>query len=78
MDPGCLDRLVAVARQHGWTIYGAGFIRVTNPEWPTLDGMIILARGTTRDLLDEFLEWISAQPEVTLAAVPRCGDEEYA
>ena len=74
-DPVCLDRLVAAARRYGWTIHGAGFIRVINLEWPTLDGMIILARGTTREGLDEFLEWLDAQPDVTLAGVPRVGDE---
>jgi hypothetical protein len=39
--------------------------------------MIVLERDTTGDMLDEFLEWLEAQPAGELAGVPRRGDEEY-
>jgi hypothetical protein len=76
-DPACLDRLVADARKAGWSIYGAGFIEVTNPEWPTLDAMIVLDAGTGDGPLWEFVEWLDGQPDVKFAAIPRRGNEEY-
>ena len=77
MDAGCLDRLMAAARRDGWAVYGAAFLEMVNTEWPTLDAMIILERGTSEDRLHEFLEWLRAQPDVALSAVPRLGDEDY-
>ena len=76
-DRACLDELVAAARADGWSIHGAGFSDITNPEWKTLDAMIVLARGTSEDSLGEFLQWLDARPDVELAAVPRLGNEEY-
>jgi hypothetical protein len=76
-DPSCLDRFVAAARQAGWGIYGGGFIDVTNPEWPTLDAIVVLARDTTQATLNAFLRWLEKRPDVRLAAIPRNGTEEY-
>jgi len=76
IDAGCLDRLMDAARQSGWAVYGADFLNFP-PDWPTLEAMIILERGMSDDRLHEFLEWLNAQPDVSLCAVPRLGDEEY-
>lgn len=76
-DPSCLDRLVGAARAAGWPVHGGGFIEVTDPDRPTLDAIIVLAAGTDGDLLDDFLEWLGQRSDVTLAAVPRRGDEQY-
>jgi len=77
MDVRCLDRLMAAARQSGLPVYGASFLDFP-PDWPTLEAMIILERGTSEDRFDEFWAWLDAQPDVSVAAVPRRGDEEYA
>jgi hypothetical protein len=76
-DPVCLDRLITAARAAGWAIHGGAFVEVTNPDWPTLDAMIILEAGTAQAKLDEFLEWLGKRSDVQLAAVPRRGDETY-
>ena len=77
-DRGCLQALLARAQRAGWRIYGAGFLEVTNPAWRTLDASLVLERGTPEDVLVDFVVWISDQPDVTLAAVPRTGREQYA
>jgi hypothetical protein len=76
-DPICLDELIDAARVAGWPIHGGGFIEITNPDWPTLDAMIVLEAGTDDARLDDFLEWLGEYPDVTLAAVPRRGSEDY-
>jgi hypothetical protein len=76
-DPTCLDRLIGAARADGWPVHGGGFIEVTNPDWPTLDAIIVLDAGTDGARLDGFVEWLGERPDVTLAAVPRLGNEEY-
>ena len=76
-DPSCLDRLIRAARTAGWPVYGGGFIDVTNPDWPTLDAMIVLDAGTDDGRLDAFLEWLGQRSDVSLAAVPRRGTEQY-
>ena len=76
-DHGVLDNLVAAARSAGFPVHGAGFLEVTNPDWPTVDALIILRRGTTAAQLDAFTDWLSEQSDVALAAIPRRGDEEY-
>jgi hypothetical protein len=76
IDAGCLDRLMAAARQSGLPVYGVSFLTFP-PDWPTLEAMIILERGTSEDRFDEFWAWLNAQPDVSLVAVPRLGDEEY-
>ena len=73
----CLDDLVVAARRDGWPVHGAGFLEVRNPKWRTIDAFIVLARGTGQDTLGEFVVWLEEQPAVGLAAIPRCGDEEY-
>lgn len=45
-DRDCLDRLLAAARASGWPSYGAGFLDIPNPNWRTLDAMIVLDAGT--------------------------------
>ncbi len=77
-DRGCLGAFIADARAAGWPIYGGGFIEMTNPEWPTLDAMLVLERGTSEDTLFEFVAWIEEQPRVRLATIPRTGQETYA
>lgn len=77
-DPGCLDGLIGAARAAGWPVYGGGFIEVTNPDWPTLDAIIVLDAGTGDARLDHFLEWLGQRSDVALAAVPRRGNERYA
>lgn len=76
-DRSCLERLIGAARSAGWPVYGGGFIEVMNPDWPTLDAMIVLDAGTDDARLDAFLEWLGQRLDVSLAAVPRRGNEEY-
>ena len=76
-DRKCLDHLLAAAKESGWPIYGAGFIEILNPDWRTLDALIVLAADTGEDRLGAFLTWLDEQPEVTLTAVPRTGTETY-
>jgi len=76
-DHRCLADLIDAARAADWPVHGGGFIEITNPEWPTLDAMIVLAAGTDATRLDDFLEWLDQRSDVELAAVPRRGDEAY-
>lgn len=76
-DPMCLPAFVSAARDAGWRIYGAGFLTVENPAWPTLDAFVVLERGTSDDTLRAFATWVERQSGVELAAIPRAGDEEY-
>jgi hypothetical protein len=76
-DAACLDRLLIAARADGWAIHGAAFLSIPNPRWPTLDAMIVLARGTDAGRFHEFLQWLDEHPDVSIAAVPRNGDERY-
>ncbi|MGH7648770.1 MAG: hypothetical protein ACREND_11670 [Gemmatimonadaceae bacterium] len=76
-DPGCLRRFIDEARAAGWPIYGGGFVEVSNPNWPTLDAMIVLYAGTDDARLNEFVEWIDLHSDATLAAIPRLGNERY-
>ena len=76
-DLSCLDRLIDAARAAGWPVHGGGFIDVSNPDWPTLDSIIVLDAGTHGARLDAFLEWLDQRSDVTLAAVPRRGTEHY-
>ena len=70
--------MIDSAREAGWPVHDGGFIeQITNPEWPTLDAMIVLAAGTDAARLDNFLEWLDQRSDVELAAVPRRGDEDY-
>lgn len=48
--PALLDELVGSARNAGWPIYGAGHIPIENPEWPTLDAIVVRARDEQRYL----------------------------
>ena len=76
-DRSCLDRLIGAARAAGWPVYGGGFVEITNPNWPTLDAIIVLDAGTDDARLDEFLEWFGQRADVTLAGVPRRRNEGY-
>ena len=49
-----LSSLVNAAREAGWRIHGAGLIPIRNPEWTTVDAMIVLERGTTEEQLSDF------------------------
>jgi hypothetical protein len=77
-DPECLPAFVSAARDASWPIYGAGFLTVQTPAWPTLDAFVVLESGTSDDALGAFASWVEARPGVELAAIPRTGDEEYA
>lgn len=50
---------------------------ITNPNWPTLDAMIVLDAGTDEARLGDFLLWLGQRSDVTLAAIPRLGNETY-
>lgn len=76
-DPICLERLIAAAQAAGWPVHAGGFIEVSSPDWPTLDAIIVLDAGTDSARLDDFLEWLGQRADVTLAAVPRRGNEQY-
>lgn len=76
-DPSCLDALIGAARSAGWPVYGGGFVEVTTPDWPTLDSMIVLDAGTDEARLDDFLEWLGQRSDLSVAAVPRRGNDEY-
>ncbi|HSQ32903.1 MAG TPA: hypothetical protein VLN49_23765 [Gemmatimonadaceae bacterium] len=76
-DPSCLDGLIGAARAAGWPVYGGGFVDINDPDWPTLDAIIVLDAGTVDARLDDFLEWLDQRSDVSLAAVPRRGNEQY-
>ncbi|GJG88872.1 hypothetical protein tb265_40530 [Gemmatimonadetes bacterium T265] len=69
-----LDALVAAARAAGHAVHGAGPHPAGGPE----HAVIVLGRGTSEDALGDFLAWVDARPDVTLATVPRTGAEVYA
>jgi len=77
MSPGFLDDLLAAARGAGWPVYGAGLIEISNPNWPTIDAMLVLKRGTTEDQTGSFTMWLDDQSGVRVATVPRTGTETY-
>jgi len=72
-DGAWLDQLVDAARRAGFGVHGAGFIEGSG----TLHALIILDRDTDAQRRDAFVDWLSEQPVVELAAVPRAGDEDY-
>lgn len=76
-DRGCLEALMSDARGAGWPIYGAGFLEAPNAAWSTLDAFLVMERGTPEEVLCDFVTWIEEQPGVTLAAIPRIGNEDY-
>ncbi len=76
-EPDQLEHFLAEAKQAGWPIYGAGLLEIPNPKWPTIDAMIVLERGTSEDVLGDFLTWLDGQAPVSIATIPRTGKEEY-
>jgi hypothetical protein len=72
-DGEWLSQLVDAARRDGFAVHGAGFIEGNN----AIHALIVLDRDTNAQRLDVFLEWLSEQPRVELAAVPRVGNEDY-
>jgi len=78
IDDACLDRLVAGARAHGFRVYGAGFLTISNPDWPTRNAHVILCHDTTPDELDACWGWIDAESEATTRGISRTGEETYA
>jgi ribosomal protein S18 acetylase RimI-like enzyme len=73
--PEVLDRLVEDARAAGWRIYGAG-IEIDQPDWPTIDAMLVLERGTNDETLMDFVAWLEPRSDAALAAFPRSADSE--
>lgn len=52
-----LDQLVQGARSAGWPVYGAGLLPDSaNPDWPWLDGMLVLERGTDLEAVFAFAD----------------------
>ena len=76
-DPQHLEQLMATAQKAGLPVYGAGLIEITNPDWPTIDAMIILNRGTTEDQTGSFVAWLEDQPGIGVLTIPRTGQETY-
>ena len=72
-----LDALVVAARSAGWPIFGAGLFAEPPGQSREYHGMIVMKRGTTRDQLSGFADWINERPGFTVAAVPRLGTERY-
>lgn len=72
-----LERLVMDARETGWPLYGGGLLESTNPEWRARHAILVLERGMSEDALLEFVAWLEQQSDITVAAVPRTGREEY-
>jgi len=72
-DGEWLHRFVGAARRAGYAVHGAGFIEGNDK----LHALIVLDRDTDARRLGAFLEWLSGQPLVELAAIPRVGDEDY-
>lgn len=77
-DRACLDAFVQRSRDAGWPIYGAGFVEVDTPEWPTLDAMIIFDRDASADTAGVFWAWVDAQGDMALTWFARTGAETYA
>ena len=70
-----LSSLLNAARAAGWPIHGAGLIPSSNPQWPTMDAMIVLERGTTEEELSDFTSWLETQSGIELCSIPRIGPE---
>src|SRR5205085_946535 len=69
-DQHRLSSVVSAARKVGWPIHGAGLIPSANPNWPTVDAMIVLERGTTEEQCLEFASWLDSQSGIELCSIP--------
>jgi hypothetical protein len=76
-DPSVLQTFVAAAREKGFPIFGAGFISIENPNWPTADAHVVLQRDISEDQYTDFVEWVEVRDGVRICAFTRSGQESY-
>ena len=76
-DRARLDDLLISARHAGHSVHGAGVLDAATAAGHALHAYVVLQRGTDRNSLDAFLEWLEGQRRVELASVFRLGDEQY-
>jgi hypothetical protein len=75
-DPGWIGRLLTGAGAAGWPVYGGGPAPGTDAA-TTRHAFIVLERSVSREMVDGFVEWASAQPSLSVATVARQGEEIY-
>ncbi len=78
VDRSCLAEFVERSRDAGWPIYGAGFVEIDDPEWPTLNAMIIFDRTAPAATGGDFWAWVDAQGDMSMTWLARTGTEGYA
>ena len=69
--PNTLEDFVALARDAGWPVYGAGLIPIENPEWRTTDACVVLDKDTSEDTFWAFEQWMIATTSMRVAAIMR-------